>query len=159
MSDGSALASLSVDHRDDVAIAVSDRLSPDCAARLSRRINDRLDQVGVPESQRTWIVATAGDDEAAARIAAAISDVSGGAPVMIHDPREPDDLTFQRRNPGQRRGGVYLNHVWQSASVRIGCGDRLALADGLSAWFNLAAELSEDDLDADLVIAGSGLFT
>ena len=78
MSDGSALASLSIDHRDDVAIAVSDRLSPDSAAHLLKRINERLDQAGVPVSQRTWIVATAGDDEAAARIAAAVSDSAVG---------------------------------------------------------------------------------
>ncbi|MYA01201.1 MAG: hypothetical protein F4038_07705 [Chloroflexi bacterium] len=154
MSDGSALTSLSIDHRDDVAIAVSDRLLPDRAARLLKRINDRLDQVGVPVSQRTWIVATAGDDEAAARIAAAVSDFSGGARVIVHDPREPDGLTFERRVPGQRRGGIYLNHAWQSASVRIGCGDGLALVDGLSAWFNAAAELSPDDLRADVLIDG-----
>lgn len=154
MRDGSALASLSIDHRDEVAIAVSDGLLPDSAAHLSKRINDRLDQAGVAVSQRTWIVATAGDDEAAARIAAVVSDVNGGARVIVHDPREPDGLTFQRRNPGERRGGVYLNHAWQSASVRIGCGDALALVDGLSAWFNPAAELSAEDLDADLVIGG-----
>ena len=145
---------LLLDHRDDVAIAVSDRLLPDRAARLSRRVNDRLDQAGVPVSQRTWIVATTGDDEAAARIAAAVSDVSGGARVIVHDSREPDGLTFERRVPGQRRGGIYLNHAWQSASVRIGCGDGLALADGLSAWFNAAAELSADDLRADVLIDG-----
>lgn len=148
------LAMLSLDHSDEVAIAVSDRLLPDRAAHLSRQINERLDQAGVPVSERTWIVATTGDDEAAARIAAAVSDVSGGARVMVHDPREPDGLTFQRRNPGERRGGVYLNHAWQSASVRIGCGDGLALVDGLSAWFNAAAELSADDLHADLLIDG-----
>jgi len=154
MSDGSALASLSIDQRDEVAIAVSDRVLPERAARLSRRVNDRLDQAGVPVSQRTWIVATAGDDEAAARIAAAVSDFSGGARVIVHDPREPDGLTFERRVPGQRRGGIYLNHAWQSASVRIGCGDGLALVDGLSAWFNAAAELSADDLRADVLIDG-----
>ncbi|MXV79941.1 MAG: hypothetical protein F4X58_05660 [Chloroflexi bacterium] len=145
---------LSLDHSDDVAIAVSDRLLPDRAARLSRRVDDRLDQAGVPVSQRTWIVATAGDDEAAARIAAVVSDVSGGARVIVHDSREPDGLTFQRRNPGERRGGVYLNHAWQSASVRIGCGGPLALVDGLSAWFNQVARLSADDLHADLLISG-----
>ena len=154
MSDGSALDSLSIDQRDEVAIAVSDRVLPERAARLLKRINDRLDQAGVTVSQRTWIVATTGDDEAAARIAAAVSDVSGGARVMVHDPREPDGLTFQRRNPGERRGGIYLNHAWQSASVRIGCGEPLALVDGLSAWFNPAAELSAEDLDADLVLDG-----
>ena len=154
MHEEPGLAMLLLDHRDDVAIAVSDRLLPDRAARLSRRVNDRLDQAGVPVSQRTWIVATTGDDEAAARIAAAVSDVSGGARVIVHDSREPDGLTFERRVPGQRRVGIYLNHAWQSASVRIGCGDGLALADGLSAWFNAAAELSADDLRADVLIDG-----
>ena len=154
MSDVSALESLAIDHRDGVAIAMSDRLGP--IALLICRGGSMVGSTrrGCRRSQRTWIVATAGDDEAAARIAAAVSDVSGGARVVVHDPREPDDLTFQRRLPGQRRGGVYLNHVWQSASVRIGCGDGLALVDGLSAWFNPVARLSADDLHADLLIDG-----
>jgi len=152
MTVSDALGLLAVGRGDDVAIAVSDRLAADFAARLSKGISERLTEMGVPVAQRTWIVATMGDDEAAARIAAAVSDVSGGARVIVHDPREPDGLTFERRIPGQRRGGVYLNHAWQSASVRIGCGDGLALADGLSAWFNSAAQLSVDDLHADLLI-------
>lgn len=152
VSDEAALESLSVGHRDDVVIAVSDRLGSGDAGRLARRIDDRLNRGGVPASQRTWIVATAGDDGAAARTAAAVSEVSGGARVIVHDPREPDDLTFERRIPGQRRGGVYLNCVWQSASVRIGCGPALALVDGLSAWFNPVARLTADDLHADVVV-------
>lgn len=152
MTSSDALQDLSIGRHDDVAVAVSDRLSRDAATRLLRRINDRLSEAAVPVSQRTWIVATAGDDEAAARIAAAVSDVSGGARVIVHDPREPDGLTFQRRIPGQRRGGVYLNHAWQSASVRIGCGDALELADGLSAWFNRRELVRSDDLSASVVL-------
>lgn len=149
-----ALEELSVESTDDVAVAVADRLSQDVAAQLTRRINERLDQAGVPVAQRTWIVATTGDDEAVARIVAAVSDFSGGARVIVHDSREPDDLTFHRRIPDQRRGGVYLNHAWQAAAVRIACGDPLIVVDGLSAWFNQIARLSADDLHADVLLSG-----
>ena len=147
-----ALAALSVEHDDYVAVAVSDQLGPDLASRLFRLINDRLDQVGIPLTQRTWIVATSGDDSAAARIAAVVSDVSGAARLIVHDPQEPDDLIFQRRIPGQRRGGIYLNAAWQSASVRIGCGDADDLVVGLAAWFNAPGQVQPEDLQANLTI-------
>ena len=155
MSDAeAALAALSITHKDDVAVAISDQLEPGVASELVRRIDARLGQAGVPVLQRTWIIATTGDDEAAARTAAAVSDFSGTARVVVHDPRELDDLTFERRVPGQRRGGIYLNHAWQSASVRIACGDPPVVVDGLSAWFNQIARLSADDLHADLLLGG-----
>ena len=147
-----ALRDLSVGRRDDVAIAVSDRLAPRVASDLARQLSDRLRQAAVPVGQRTWVVATRTDDEAAARVAAAISDLIDGARMTIHDSREADDLTFQRRIPGQRRGGIYLNHEWQSASVRIACGDPKRVLFGLSAWFNAPARLKQEDLDADLVL-------
>ena len=150
----SALDSLVLDHHDDVVVVISDQLAPQIAAGMARRIHDRLSEARVPSSQRTWIIATTGDDEAAAKSAAVVSDLSGSARVVVHDPRELDDLTFERRVPGQRRGGIYLNHAWQSASVRISCGDPLEVVDGLSAWFNPVARLSADDLHADLLLGG-----
>ena len=146
------LAALTADYRDDVSVAVSARLDPDIASILASSIHDRLDQVGVPVSQRTWIVAASGDDSAVARTAAAVSDVSGTARLIVHDPHDPDDLIFQRRIPGQRRGGIYLNAAWQSASVRIGCGDALELVQGLSAWFNADEQLDAGDLSATVVV-------
>ena len=146
------LSSLSVDHRDDVAIAVSDRLATDVAARLAAAITARLHEDALPRSQRTWIIATRNDDEAAASMAAAISDHIDGARLMIHDSREAEGLTFQRRLPGQRRGGIYLNAAWQSASVRIACGEPRRVLFGLCAWFNPAAGLRQEDLNADLVL-------
>ena len=155
MSDAEAvLAALSINQRDDVAIAISDQLPAEVVSEMARAVSDRLGQAGVPVVQRTWIVATTGDDEAAARTASAVSDFSGSARVVVHDPREADDLTFERRIPGQRRGGIYLNHAWQAASVRIACGDPLVVVDGLSAWFNQIARLSADDLHADLMLEG-----
>ena len=145
-----ALAALSVEYDDYVAVAVSDQLDPDLASRLVGLISDRLDQVGVPLNQRTWIVATSGDDSAAAVVAAVVSDVSDAARLIVHDPQEPDDLIFQRRIPGQRRGGIYLNAAWQSASVRIGCGDAGDLVVGLAAWFNARGQVQPEDLQADL---------
>ena len=147
----SALAELVIDHRDEVAVAISDQLSPHLASLFASRINERLSQAALPRQQQSWIIATTGDDEAAARIASAVSDVIAQARVLIHDPRAVDELTFERRLPGQRRGGVYLNHAWQSASVRIACGDPLALVDGLSAWFNRRPQLRREDLDAVLI--------
>ncbi len=152
MSD--ALRELSVDHRDDVAIAVSDRLNLDEARKLAELITARLSESAIPRSQRVWIVGTRGDDTAAASTVAAISELIDGARLIIHDAREPDDLTFQRRIPGQRRGGIYLNHAWQSASVRIACGEPRRVLFGLCAWFNPPAQLESEDLNADLVLRG-----
>lgn len=151
-----ALSNVSVDRRGDVVIAVSDRLSPQVASDLARKISDRLRQAAVPVDQRTWIVATRNDDEAAATVAAAISDLIGGARVIVHDARDPDELTFQRRIPGQRRGGIYLNHAWQAASVRIACGEPRRVLFGLSAWFNPPAGLRREDLNAALVLNPQG---
>lgn len=137
-----------------VAIAVSDRLAPDIAAELAEQISQRLRHAALPRDRRTWIIATRDDDEAAAATASAITGRLDGARLIIHDAREPDDLTFQRRIPGQRRGGIYLNHAWQSASVRIACGEPKRVLFGLSAWFNAPARLQADDLDADVVLSG-----
>ena len=147
-----ALATLSADYRDDVSVAVSAQLDPDEALSLARLISDRLDQVGVPVSQRTWIVAARDEDSAVARTAAAVSDVSGAARLIVHNPQEPDDLIFQRRIPGQRRGGIYLNAAWQSASVRIGCGDAGDLVVGLAAWFNAPGQVQPKDLQSNLTV-------
>ena len=147
-----ALSSLPLDHQDDVAIALSDRLNPETAATLAQQITDRLTQAAIPPSQRTWIVATRTDDEAAARVAAAISDQIDEARLIIHDPQDPDNLTFQRRIPNQRRGGIYLNHHWQSASVRIACGPPRRLVFGLTAWFNQPNQLHAEDLGASLLL-------
>ena len=147
------LRALPLDHHDDVAIAISDRLNPETAAMLAQQITDRLTQAAIPVSQRTWIVATRTDDEAAARVAAAISDQIDEARLIIHDPHDPDNLTFQRRIPGQRRGGIYLNHTWQSASVRIACGAPRRLVFGLTAWFNPPNQLQESDLNASLLLS------
>ena len=148
------LRDLSVDHHDEVAIAVSDRLDADEAATLARTITARLGESAVPRNQRVWIVATRGDDKSAASTVAAISELIDGSRLIIHDAREPDGLTFQRRIPGQRRGGIYLNHAWQSASVRIACGEPRRVLFGLCAWFNPPAQLESEDLNADLILGG-----
>ena len=147
-----ALSELVVDRADDVAIAVSERLSGDVAGALAEAVAARLDGAGVPMAQQTWIVASAGNDERAARTTAAISDYSGGARLIIHDPRDLDGLVFERRHPGQRRGGVYLNARWQAASVRIVCGEPLEVARRICAWFNPPRAVQVSDLRADLVL-------
>ncbi len=147
-----ALRDLSLDRSDDIAIAVSDRLPGDAAARLAQAITARLQEAAVPRDQRIWIIATRNDDEAAASLVAAVSDHIDGARLIIHDSRETDDLTFQRRIPGQRRGGIYLSHAWQSASVRIACGEPRRVLFGLSAWFNGPRQLDESDLNATVCL-------
>lgn len=155
MSDASSLlAALHLERSDDVAIAVSERLPLKAAAEQAEAITARLREAAVPVAQRTWIIATRGNDEAAASCAAAISESIDGARLIIHDSREPDDLTFQRRIPGQRRGGIYLNAAWQSASVRIACGEPRRVLFGLCAWFNAPGQLEAEDLDADLLLGG-----
>lgn len=154
MNKAEGLKGLSLSRRDDVAIAFAPTVSISEASTFAQQVARRLDEAGVPAVQRIWIVASTGDDESAARLIAAISAQASGARLLIHDPREPDDLTFQRRIPGQRRGGIYLNAAWQSASVRIGCGEPLDLVIGLSGWFNRRTSLRADDLNATLLLGG-----
>ncbi len=152
MTVADAMRELDLSRRDDVAIAFASTLPLLAASRFARQIGMRLDEAGVPATQRAWIVASTGDDESAARLAAAISPHTSGARLVFHDPREPDGLTFQRRLPGRRRGGIYLNAAWQSASVRIGCGDAMDLVDSLSGWFNRRETLRAEDLHATLLL-------
>lgn len=146
------LAELSVARHDDVAIGLEPTLPLRRAAIVARRIARRLDEAGVPGEQRVWIVAAGAGDDVVARLSAAVADAVGDAALVIHDPRDPDELIFQRRIPGQRRGGVYLNHHWQQASCRIVVGDAELVAVGLSAWFNGRGKVCGEDLGADLVI-------
>ncbi len=146
-----ALESLLVGRDDDVAIALSPTLSARDAACIARDVARRLDNAGVPPDQRAWMIA-ASNDEQTARLLSEIADAISDSPVILHDPHDPDALVFQRRTPGQRRGGVYLNAVWQNASVRIAIGAALDLVEGLSGWFNQRAILRADDLRATLLL-------
>ena len=140
-------------NRDDqVAIAIAPTLTRRRAEALAREAARLLDDAGVPFNQRTWIIASGGDDTRSARIAAALADAIGPSSLIFHDKAESDDLVFQRRQPGQRRGGIYLNAEWQSASVRIACGDPLDLVVGLSGWFNRRETLRAEDLHATLLL-------
>ncbi len=145
------LGDLSIGRDDDVAIAFAPTISPRAAARAAERIARRLDDAGAPRNQRIWIAA-AGGDQQMARLASAIAGAIGDSALILHDPRDLDGLIFQRRVPGQRRGGIYLNAAWQTASVRIAVGAALDLVDGLSGWFNRCASLRADDLHAALRI-------
>lgn len=147
-----ALRDLSVERGDDLAIALAPSLALHRAAIMARRIARHLDDAGVPADRRIWIIAAGADDEHTARLASAIADPIGGSPLILHDPRDLDGLIFHRRIPGQRRGGIYINHHWQQASRRIACGDPLDLLDGLSAWFNPRNQLEVEDLEASLQI-------
>ena len=148
------LSALSVRRNDDAAIAFSPALPPAQAEQLAQKIAQRLDDAGLPRDQRVWIVAadTSDDESRTAKLAAAIADACSGSLLNVHDPRDHDALIFQRRIPGQRRGGIYLNLQGQSASYRIACGDPLDLIGGLSAWFNRRNQLRAEDLAASLLI-------
>ncbi|MCY3557539.1 MAG: hypothetical protein OXH13_02685 [Chloroflexi bacterium] len=141
-----------MNHDDQAAIAVASTLTRRRAEALAREAAQLLDDAGVPFNQRTWIIASGADDLHTARIAAALVAAVGPSPLTLHDRTEPDGLIFQRRQPGQRRGGIYLNAEWQSASVRIACGDPLVLVEGLSGWFNPRETLSPEDLNATLLL-------
>ena len=139
---------------DGVAIAFDPALDPGEAGELASRIRACLDAVPVAPGQQDWLVAAAGDEEAAALVLAAVEPQARGARLALHDPHDPDALVFQRRIPGQRRGGVYLNAAWQLASIRIACGDPARVLRGLAAWFTPADVLEvERDLAADAVLA------
>jgi len=143
-----------MNHDDQVAIAFAPTLTRRRAEVLAREAAHMLDDAGVPFNQRTWIIASGADDIRSARIAAAAADAVGSSRLIFHDRTDPDDLIFQRRYPGQRRGGVYLNHVWMQASVRIVLGDGGTVARGLCAFFNPSESVSADDLNADVLIGG-----
>lgn len=145
-------ADLALSRDDDVAVAISGALSPSVAGELARNLSQHMDAISLPHRQRAWIVASNAEDRALAQLLASLAETIGAARLQLHDPRDPDALYFQRRIPGQRRGGIYLNAAWQSASVRIGCGHPLELAVGLSAWFNKPADLRPDDLGASLLL-------
>ena len=49
-------------------------------------------------------------------------EITGRYRVVNHDARDPDGVTFLRRYPGERRGGVYLNSHYLRASVRVVTG-------------------------------------
>lgn len=139
---------------DGVAIAFDPALDPAAAGELASRIRARLDAVPVAPGQQDWLVAAADDEEAAALVLAAVEPRARGGRLALHDPHDPDALVFQRRIPGQRRGGIYLNAAWQLASIRIACGDPARVLRGLAAWFTPQNVLEvERDLAADAVFA------
>ena len=160
MSAMDSLAKLSVGRGDDAAIAFApDDVPPDQAKQLAQEIARHLGESGLPRGQRVcWIIAAeASDDESrTAKLASAIADAVTGSLLIIHDPRDLDALIFQRRIAGQRRGGVYLNAAWQSASVRIACGEPMSVLFGLCAWFNQPARLRPEDLNANIVLGRPG---
>ena len=152
------LAMLEIARHDRIAIAVAPGIAPGRAADLAEKITARLNQAGVPQSRRAWIVAqtdradSPNAEAQTAAVLAALSDAIGSSPLTIHNPRDADNLIFHRRPPDQKRGGVYLNAQWMQAAVRIACGPPDELAAGLSAWFNDPASLGPADLSATLVL-------
>ena len=149
-----SLAGLALAAHDGVVVAFDPSLDPNAAAELAAGVQACLDASSVPRRQRTWLVAAGGGEEAAALVLAAVEPHARGGRLALHDPHDPDALIFQRRLPGQRRGGVYLSAAWQLASVRIACGDPGRVLRGLAAWFTPPDALEvEQDLAADAVLA------
>ena len=147
---------LEIAPHDGVAVAFDPALAPRAAAQLAAETAQRLEAAGVPARQRTWIVGAGADDVAAALLLAAIEPFARGSRLALHDPQDADGLIFERRLPGQRRGGIFLNADWQRASVRIACGDGARVLAGLAAWFTPAEMLNpETDLRADAVLRHS----
>ena len=175
------LAMLELARHDRVAIAVAPSIAPSRAADLAEKITARLNQAGIPQARRAWIVAQADQtataqtappnadaqtaaanpdiqtaatdaDAQIAAVLAALSDAIGPSPLTIHNPRDPDNLIFHRRPPNQKRGGIYLNAQWLQATIRIACGPPHELAPALSAWFNDPTTLAPADLSATLAL-------
>ena len=141
-----------MNRHDAAAVAVDPTLTRRRATAAAREAAELLDDAGIPIGRRAWIVASGADDARTARIAAAVAESVGGARLILHNPNDPDNLVFQRRLPGQRRGGVYLNAAWMSASARIVIGDASRVAQGLCGSFNPPESVSADDLGADVVL-------
>lgn len=136
---------------DDVAVVFSPRTPPRLNAVLASELLRGLESAGVRRDRITLIVGW--DAERSASASDPIGLLGQSYQVVEHDPRDPDALIFQRRYPGERRGGLYLNAAWQRASVRVVTGvaaphfaggwtHALSVLPGLSGAHNALRTLS-----------------
>ena len=109
---------------DRVTIVFSDLTRPAPNRLLAPVLLRVVEGAGVPRDRITLLVGTGLHRQmSAAEVKALLGpEVAKGYRVVVHDARDPDSLTFLRRYPGERRGGIYLNSTYLQASVRIVTG-------------------------------------
>lgn len=109
---------------DRVTIVFSDLTRPAPNRLLAPALLRVVEEAGVPRDRITLLVGTGLHRQmSAAELKALLGpEVANSYRVVVHDARDPDSLTFLRRYPGERRGGIYLNSAYLQASVRIVTG-------------------------------------
>jgi nickel-dependent lactate racemase len=145
----------SIAPHDRVAIVFSPRMPAPVNALLAAELLGAVEAHGVPRDRITLILAR--DFEASVSSSDPILMLGQAYRVVVHDPRDPDALLFQRRYAGERRAGIYLNEVYQQASVRIltgpalphfagGWSHAMSVIPGLSAAHNALRTFSVANL-------------
>lgn len=109
---------------DWVTIVFSDLTRPAPNPLIATSLLRAVEGAGVPRDRITLLVGTGLHRQmSAAEVEALLGpEVANSYRVVVHDARDPDSLTFLRRYPGERRGGIYLNSAYLQASVRIVTG-------------------------------------
>ena len=109
---------------DRVTIVFSDLTRPAPNRLMAPLLLRIVEEAGVPRGRITLLVGTGLHRQmSAAEVEALLGpEVANGYRVVVHDAQDPDSLTFLRRYPGERRGGIYLNSTYLQASVRIVTG-------------------------------------
>ena len=121
---GSAPLSELVGADDHVTIVFSDLTRPAPNRLMAPELLRVVEGAGVPRERITLLVGTGLHRQMSAEELDALlgPEIARGYRVVVHDAKDPDALTFLRRYPGERRGGVYLNSAYVQASVRIVTG-------------------------------------
>ncbi|HJN92608.1 MAG TPA: lactate racemase domain-containing protein [Dehalococcoidia bacterium] len=140
---------------DRVAIVFSPRMPVAANAMLAAELLGAVEAHGVPRERITLIIGH--DLEVAVSESDPILMLGHAYRVVVHDPRDPDALLFQRRYAGERRAGIYLNEAYQEASVRIltgpvlphfagGWSHAMSVVPGVAAGHNALRTLSVANL-------------
>ena len=109
---------------DHVTIVFSDITRPVPNTLIAPALLEALATAGVPRQQITLLV---GGGLHAPMTPAQIDtllgpEITGAYRTLAHDARDPDQLIFLERYPGERRAGIYLNAAYMQATLRIVTG-------------------------------------
>jgi len=109
---------------DHVTIVFSDLTRPAPNRMIAPALLRVVEGAGVPREQITLLIGTGLHRGMSAEELDSLlgAEVAQDYRVVVHDAQDPDSLTFLRRYPDERRGGIYLNSAYMDASVRIVTG-------------------------------------
>ena len=109
---------------DHVTIVFSDITRPVPNTIIAPALLEALAAAGLPNQHITLLIggglhAPMTPDQIDTLLGA---DVAARYRTVAHDARDPDQLIFLERYPGEKRGGIYLNAAYMQATVRIVTG-------------------------------------